>query len=47
MIISCDPNELLCSGTDNETIKIWNFQTGTVLNTLIGHTPNLRALALI
>ncbi|MBE9013072.1 WD40 repeat domain-containing protein [Pseudanabaenaceae cyanobacterium LEGE 13415] len=36
----------LISGSEDCTIKLWNIETGTVTNTLSGHTDLIRSLAL-
>ena len=41
--ISSDGKTLVSGGSD-QTLKIWNLQTGTLLRTLTGHTDTVRAI---
>ena len=41
------PDGQLASGSDDETIKIWDPETGRCLRTLEGHRCNVRALAVL
>lgn len=45
LILSPDGKTLI-SGSADQTIKVWNVETGEVLNTLFGHTDVVRSLAL-
>ncbi|GAP98886.1 WD40 repeat domain-containing protein [Leptolyngbya sp. NIES-2104] len=38
--------QTVISGSEDRTIKVWNIETGTILNTLSGHTDVVRSLAL-
>ena len=39
-------SHVLASGSNDETIKIWNLETGKLRNTLIGHSANVRTVAI-
>ncbi|MBD2224473.1 NB-ARC domain-containing protein [Calothrix anomala] len=34
------------SGSDDKTLKVWNWQTGELLRTLVGHSDSVNAVAL-
>ena len=35
--VAFDSNDILASGTDDSTIKLWNKNTGDLMSTFIGH----------
>lgn len=37
---------MLVSGSADRTIKIWDWQTGACLKTLIGHTAPIESIAI-
>jgi WD40 repeat protein len=39
--------DFLASGSNDNTVKIWNFKTGACLKTLSGHTYKISALILL
>ena len=39
--------KLITSGSYDCTIKIWNYETGECLNTLLGHSNAIRSLTYI
>ncbi len=41
------PDGLLASGCDDDTIRIWNFNTGINIKTLTGHTHDVRSLVVL
>lgn len=43
--ISAD-NQTLVSGSMDDTIRVWNLQTGELLQTLVGHTKVINCLAI-
>jgi WD40 repeat protein len=45
-IVSLEPNEL-ASGSEDNTIILWNTETGRQKRTLVGHTQPVRALTLL
>jgi len=44
-IIRMLKDQYISSGSYDKTIRIWNTNTGEILNTLIGHTSEIRSLA--
>jgi len=43
--VAFDNNDLLASGSDDGTIKLWNKYTGDLLNTLSGHGGFVESVA--
>ena len=42
------PNtKLIASGSSDDMIKIWNYETGECLNTLLGHSYTIKSLKYI
>lgn len=39
--------ETLATGSDDNTIKLWNITTGQVFQTLLGHTSSVYCLQLL
>jgi WD40 repeat protein len=39
-------NQYLITGSEDKTIKIWQLQTKKLLQTLVGHTAAVKAIAL-
>ena len=37
----------IVSGSHDDSIKIWNAETGLLLNTLIGHTDSVLSVAIL
>jgi WD40 repeat protein len=38
--------QTLASGSQDETIKLWNLKTGDLLRTLTGHKGSVRSVAI-
>ncbi len=43
--VAFDSNDILASGSDDYTIKLWNKNTGGLLRTLSGHGSWVRSVA--
>ena len=39
-------NQKIASGSDDNTIKLWNLQSGKLLKTLKGHTSSVNSVAI-
>ena len=39
--------KLIASGSDDMTIKIWNYESGECISTLSGHTSDVNSLVYI
>jgi len=42
--VDCGRRKVLASGSDNETIKLWDPNTGVVLQTLEGHSTSISSV---
>jgi len=43
--IAFDNNDILASGSDDSTIKLWNKNTGDLLRTIKGHNESVWSIA--
>jgi WD40 repeat protein len=47
LAVAIDPKgEYIVSGSDDKTVKIWELETGKLVNTLKGHSSSVRAVAI-
>lgn len=42
--LDCPDHQIIASGSDDTTIKIWDALTGSLLQTLVGHTKTVNAI---